>query len=145
MVTWIKVFLCMTVLSVAGLAFCQDPGTIVPPSIDEWDHLVASLGGLKGAGTMAILTAIVQGLMLLGRSQFGQYAGKWRLLALTGLTVVGGVIALKMQGMPWGVVITHTIMLSSFQVFVHQAWTQINAPAAPAPVVASNANQPPAA
>lgn len=131
-----KIVLAATALFMAGLAFGQDVAPAVPTA-DEWDHLYSSLNGMKGIGGLGIVAVIVQGLMLLLRSQFGSMAGHFRLLALSALTLAGGVLALRMQGLAWPAVLMHSGTLIAGQVFVHQMWTQINAapakPVDPAP------------
>jgi hypothetical protein len=97
---------------------------VMPPTAGEWAKLVESLGGLKGAGTLAIVAFLVQLIMLLLRTQLGEFAGRWRLLAVLGLTMVGGVLGLKMQGMEWVAALMHSTTLAAAQVFGHQAFKQ---------------------
>lgn len=102
----------------------EEGEVVAPPTGDEWAKLIESLGGLKGASTLAIIAFIVQLLMLLLRTQLGAFAGKWRLVVVLGLTMVGGVIALKMQGMEWVAAILHSSTLAAAQVFGHQMFKQ---------------------
>lgn len=97
---------------------------LLPPSADEIQALLVSLGGLKGAGALAIVAVVVQGLMLFFKSSIAAFAGKFQLLIVMLLTLVGGVIALKSQGMDWGAVIVHSSTLTALQVFLHQIFKQ---------------------
>ena len=97
---------------------------IIPPSADEIQALLVSLGGLKGAGALAIVAVVVQSLMLFFKSSIASFAGKFQLLIVMLLTLVGGVIALKAQGLEWGAVLIHSSTLTAVQVFLHQIFKQ---------------------
>lgn len=97
---------------------------LLPPSVDEIQALLVSLGGLKGAGALAIVAVVVQGLMLFFKSKLASFVGKFQLLVVMLLSLVGGVIALKSQGLEWGAVIVHSSTLGAFQVLLHQIFKQ---------------------
>ena len=119
------------------------------PTIADWMALFQSMGGLQGAGAMAIAAFVVQALMYAARSKLGEYAGKWRLVAVYALTMLSGALSMKMAGATWGAALMHSNTLAAMQVFVHQVYTQFSEkPAvntvAPASVVeaASDSNKP---
>lgn len=97
---------------------------IAPPTAAEISKFLEALGGAKGLGTLGIIALIVQGLMLLLKSTVGKFAGVYQLLAVNLLTLITGIIGLKMSGMDWGSAILHSQSLAAFQVFLHQAWKQ---------------------
>jgi len=97
---------------------------VVPPTSEEISAFLTMLGGLKGAGTLAIIMVIVQGLAILFRSSLGTIAGIYRLLVVNGLTLLLGIIALKMQGMEWAAVLLNSQTVVAIQVFLHQVFTQ---------------------
>ena len=103
---------------------------IVPPSGDELIKFLQSLGGLKGAGTAAIVVIVVQGLLLFFRSSFAKFAGISQILIVNGLTLIAGVIALKAQGMELSVALLHSQTIAAFQVFAHQVFKQVSKPKA---------------
>lgn len=108
-----------TVLALfASLAIAQD--VIVPPSGEELKALLAALGGLKGASSMAIVAIVVQALLFFFRSSFAKFSGAWQLLIVNFLTLVGSFIALKSQGMDVLAILTHSQVLTAGQVFLHQ-------------------------
>lgn len=86
--------------------------------------LFESIGKLKGAGTMGIVVVVVQLLMLFFRTPLANFAGKYRLLIASALTMVGGVIGLKLTGVDWMAALVHSSTLAAFQVFGHQAFVQ---------------------
>lgn len=115
-------------LGVLGLLFtftAFGQTAVTPPTPDDWAALMTSLHGLKGAGTLAIVGVCVQFLLLVARGPFGQFAGKYRAVTVTVLTLVGAVLGLKLQGMAWSVVVAHAVALASFQTLVHQIWTAL--------------------
>jgi hypothetical protein len=97
---------------------------VAPPSTEDISAFLSAIGGAKGAGTMAIIALIVQGLLLMFRSTIGKFAGIYQLLIVNGLTLLAGVIGLKMTGMDWGSALLHSQTLATFQVFAHQVWKQ---------------------
>lgn len=103
-------------------AFADD--AVIPPTADEFGALLASLGGLKGASFVAIAVVVVQGIMLLLRSKLGEMAGKYRLLIVYLLSVVGGVLALRIAGVDLGAALLHTQTLAALQVLVNQVIKQ---------------------
>jgi hypothetical protein len=64
------------------------------------EQILETVGGLQGAGMLAAVAFIVQLLMKIIQSEkfmggkIGNLAGKWRLLIVNGLSLVGGIIAL---------------------------------------------------
>lgn len=104
-----------------GTAFGQE---IVEPSAQEIMNFLAALGGVKGASSLAIAALVVQGLMLLFRSSVGNFIGKYKLLTVLGLSLVSGVIALKLNGVDIGAAIVHSSTMASFQVFLNQLYKQ---------------------
>jgi hypothetical protein len=107
---------------VAAVAAVVPP--VVPPTQDEWTALLTSIGGLKGASSMAIAAVVIQGLMLLFRTKLGEMAGKFRLLIVSVLTLVGGIIALKISGVEGPALFMHSTTLLSFQVLLNQVMKQ---------------------
>ena len=108
--------------AVAAVTAAAD--AVTPPTADDFTKFMAAIGGMKGAGTMGIVIVVVQGLLLALRSQLGSIAGKWRLVAVSLLTLVAGVIGLKVTGMDWMGALMNSASLAMFQVFFHQAKKQ---------------------
>lgn len=112
------------IVATSSSSASSDGSAVVAPTGDEFKNYVDSLGGIKGAGTLGIILLVVQGLMLLLRSKAGDLAGQLRLLLVIGLTMVGGIISLRIQGIQWVSVLTNSATLASFQVFLHQIYSQ---------------------
>ena len=118
-----SVLLTVLLFCFAGLAFAQavDPAV----SYDEFfAFLMKSLGGFKGAGALGTVALVVQLLMKLFQTQAGELLGKYKLLAVLGLTLVGGVITLKLTGVSWGASLLHSATLAAAQVLIHQLYKQ---------------------
>lgn len=101
---------------------------VAPVTDAEWKAFFMSIGGLKGAGAMAIAAVVAQGLFLALRTKLGEYAGKFRFLAISFLTLVTGIVALKMTGLDWSSVLMHSTTLVAFQVFLNNAYKQLLTP-----------------
>ena len=108
----------------AAVAVADAIPAIVAPSADEWKALLSSLGGLKGAGALAIVAVVVQVIMLALRSKLGKRAGKWRLAAVMLLSLIGGMVAMRMSGIEWMPALLHANTMAAAQVLLHQLWKQ---------------------
>lgn len=86
--------------------------------------LLKAIGGIQGGGTLAIIMLIVQLLMWLLNGFFAGKAGKYKLVAVMGLTLVAGVVALMMQGMSLGAALLHSSTIASAQVLLNQTYKQ---------------------
>lgn len=101
---------------------------VLPPTPEEFQQFLAALFGMLGGGAgvsaLGVVALIVQGLMLWTRSSFGAMAGKYRLLLMSGLSVVGGVIAQMVLGQPFLAALFSASVLPLLQLFAHQLYKQ---------------------
>lgn len=88
--------------------------------------LISSMGGVKGASSLAIVGVVIQCLMGFIRLSFSdKFFGKInKMVVIYGLSVVGGVIALMSQGISLQAALIHANSLAAYQVFLHQAIKQ---------------------
>lgn len=104
------------------LVFAQE---IVAPTGQDWLSFLTSLGGLKGASALTIAGAVVQGLMMLFKSQLGEKSGAFRLTAMSILTLISAVIAQKLAGInDIGQLLSNSAILAAGQNFLHQLYVQ---------------------
>jgi type IV secretory pathway VirB2 component (pilin) len=104
-----------------------DPASM-PTALDYGEALqmlVQSLGGIKGAGALVVAGIIVQGLMILARTKLGDYAGKWRWVIYTGLSLVAGVLALRVSDVSWTGALVHSTTLAAVGNWLHQLVKQV--------------------
>lgn len=95
------------------------------PSFSEWLALYHSLGDLKGVSTLGGVTIAVQALLLFTRSSFDPLPGPQKLVVVTGLTMILGVVSMKMTtNVSWGVALLHSTVLANIQVFGNQVYQQ---------------------
>ena len=121
----VALFCTLLVSLIFSPVFAQVAGDVLAePSSAEIMAFLAALGGLKGAGSLAIAAAVVQAIMLLLRSSLGSFAGKAKLTIVLLLSVVSGVIALKLNGVELGAALLHSSTMASFQVFLNQVYKQ---------------------
>lgn len=111
-----------------ALAFAQEVVQEVS-DLDFIQQLLAFIGGYKGLTGLALTAAIVQLLiMLLKTPLFGKIfksvTGQIKLLIVSGLTLVAGVIALRVTGLSLAESLLHSSTLAAFQVFAHQVYLQ---------------------
>jgi hypothetical protein len=104
--------------------FAQTPDSI--PTASEYLQLFSSLQGIGGLKAAGIITLIVQALMLIVR-QFVQ--GKYKLLIVSALTLIGAAVSAYISGGNFASVMTNSVVLTSVQVLVNQIFTQIKKPA----------------
>lgn len=111
-------------------AFAQD---IVAPTADEWTGLLAKIATLQGASTMAIVTVVIQGLMLLFRSPLGEKTGQYRLTIVFVLSFLAalGAELIKAPSVNISVVIQAMMsapVVAAVQVLINQVGKQYLTP-----------------
>jgi hypothetical protein len=104
--------LMVTFLFLSAQALAQD---VPVPSVDEWTSLLSAFGSL-GSGKLAIIIIAVQALMLFVR-QF--LHGKYRLIAVSFLTLAFTIVVGLNNGQSMPEVITSASVLAALQVFGH--------------------------
>lgn len=131
----LKAFFMVMLIILGFSAFAQE----VPiSSADFFSYLFSALGGLKGAGTLAIVGVVVQVLLkLLNSDLFSQWfssvSGAVKLIVISGLTVAGSVIGLMSQGQSFWAAVTSGGVVTALMVFAHQVYLHFFAPA-PSPL-----------
>lgn len=95
--------------------------------------LLQGLGGLKGASTLAIVAFVVQTVMHLFRTPLANFAGKWKLVIVVSLSLVGTVLGLMVQGMGFLPALFNGATLAAVQVLVNQVIKQFSEKPAEAP------------
>lgn len=119
------------------LLFAQEtlpPPETLPevPNVDFLQFLIQSLGGLKGAGTLAIVGVVVQVVIKFlstpwSGELFKKLTGAKKLLIVTGLSLVGGVVGLMLPptSLTLGAALVHSTTMTAFMVFANQAYKQL--------------------
>jgi uncharacterized membrane protein len=121
----VRVFLITLVgMFFGAFAFAQD-AAIVPPTNEEISAWLALIGGMKGAGTMAIIVAVVQGATLLVRSSLTDSLGKYKLLLVAALTFIGVTVTEYVaHNGDMGQILLKGTFLAALQVLLNQAYKQ---------------------
>lgn len=86
--------------------------------------LLQSMNGSSGVTSMAVVALIVQALMLVVNSRYGNLAGKYRFTIMYALNALGGIAALKLQGVDTFTAMTHSNTMAAYQVMLNQAYKQ---------------------
>ena len=73
---------------------------------------------------MGLAALLSQLAMLFLRTPLASFAGKYKLVAIYVLSVVAGLLTLKVSGMDWGAAALHTQTLAALQVFGNQVYKQ---------------------
>lgn len=119
-------------------AFAEE---IIPPMPEDWGKIVVDL--TKGElSILALVAAGVQCLMLLARSPLGEKSGRFRLLVVSGLSLVGGVVGLMTQGMAVGSALAHSSTLAALQVFGFELYKKLVVEKQPQQVVPNEQKEP---
>lgn len=87
--------------------------------------LIASLGGLKGAGAVSIAYAAAQILMRLLNTPLGQTLGIYRLLCWNAVALAAGVLGLMVSGVPLLPALLHAQTMAMAGVFIDQIFKQV--------------------
>lgn len=106
------------------------PPLPVDPNKEFVDLLFQSLGGLKGASTLVIIGMAIQLLLKLANTTWIKLDASIKLLVVTGLGVVGGVVGLMVppNSLPIGAALIHATTLTAFMVFLNQIYQRFLAP-----------------
>lgn len=101
---------------------------VLDPTQEFISLLLQSLGGMKGLSTIAVVGLVVQLLLklldlpLLGKF-FSESKGWLKLVIVSGLTMVSGVVGLCVHdGLSLGAALIHSTTLTAFMVFANQIW-----------------------
>lgn len=103
------------------------------PEIDFLNLLVHSIGGMRGASTLAIVGIVIKLLLValdlpittkLVGSKFKDWSSGLKLTVVLGLTMVGGVVSLMAPpvGLSLGAALVHSSTLSAFVVLSNQLY-----------------------
>lgn len=99
--------------------------------IDEYlPLLLNSLGGIKGASGLAVAATIVQVVMYslrldMVQKRLPKLLGKHKLILIYALSLVSGVLSLRLQGIDLMASLLHSNTLAAYQVLAHQAFKQL--------------------
>lgn len=111
------------------LFFAIVPALLIAGDINEvigteaWIlEIISQLGTLKGATTMMIVAFAVQAAMKFFKTPLAEFAGKWRLLIVAGMTIGSMVVAGLAAGMDLKSIMSGAGMLTAVQVFLNQVW-----------------------
>jgi len=86
--------------------------------------MVTAMGGMSGLGALGIVALCVQLLMLFFRTPLASFAGKWKLVIVLSLSLVGGFLAQMFNGLPWYGALLSAGSLTAIQVLANQIWKQ---------------------
>jgi hypothetical protein len=120
----------MGVFMFSTVVMAQETAAAVPQDVSMIDFitlLIQSLNGLKGAGALAAAGVLVQLVLAFAKTPlaglfFQKLPSGMKLVAVTGLSVVAGVVALLVSGVTLGAALVHSSTLAAFTVFAHQVY-----------------------
>lgn len=117
------------VLAMPVIVFAQEVGQIT--DLQFLEELLKFIGGLKGAGSLAIVAAVVQLVMYFIKAPFfskllPKLTGAKKLLIVSGLSVAGGLLALMSDGQSFLAALMHSTTLAALQVFANQLLQQFS-------------------
>lgn len=123
-------FAIMAVFAVFMISVSSFAQEVVIPTNDFIMMLLESIGGMKGASTLAIVFAVVQILLkFLNTELFGKWfkdmKGSTKLTIVLALTMISGVLSLMtVGGLTLGAALLHSTTLASFSVLANQLYKQ---------------------
>lgn len=107
----------------AAAALAADPAQ-TSPEVDFFNSFLASIGGLRGASALTIVVIVTQLGIKFMRTRWSELAGKWKLLIVSGFSVVASIAGLMVAGQPFAAALLDASTMPLVQVFLHQAWKQ---------------------
>ncbi|MCC6811339.1 MAG: hypothetical protein IT381_28170 [Deltaproteobacteria bacterium] len=114
-------------LVVPLVAFAQAAASMpVDLSLDEaLKQSLPIITSFKGASALAIAVGVTQLVMKLAQSPLGNLAGKWKLIVVTGVSIVATYLGLVAAGTSWLSALIAGPLLAALQVFAHQLITTL--------------------
>ena len=111
-----------------SVAFSQELPPVIPTE-DFLKLLIESIGGMKGAKTIALVGIVLKLLLAFLSSEicgqvFKKLSGGVKLTIVLALSFVSGIISLKLTGLDWTAAILHSTTLSAFMVLSNQVYKQ---------------------
>lgn len=94
------------------------------PVVEFIMAVISAIGGLKGATALAVAAAVVQLMMMFLKTPLAMFAAKYKLVAVYGLSIVSGIIALRIAGVALPAALVDASTLAAVQVFLHQIYKQ---------------------
>lgn len=85
------------------------------------------IASFKGASALAIAVGVTQLVMKIAQSPLGNLAGKWKLLIVTGISIVATYLGLVSAGTSWLSALIAGPLIAAVQVFAHQLITSLKA------------------
>lgn len=113
-----------------GVLFADDTATTESLFL----QILTFVTTLKGASTIAIAAGVVQLVMLFFKTPLAAFAGKYKLLVVSALTVPALILAAVVTGMPLSAALGQAPVLAAVQSLLYQAWKQFLEPAGPQPL-----------
>lgn len=92
----------------------------VPSDADVLAAILKFVGGIPGASALSIALGLVQTLAIVFSSQWGNLLGKWKLVAIAGVSVAIPLLSALIAGTPLLSAILSGTVLAALQVFVHE-------------------------
>lgn len=108
----------LTVFFYSLKALAEDPTPM--PDSSFWQGLLAFVSGWKGQTTLGIVAGLVQLAMVFFSTSMGDWAGIYKWLIVSGLSMVGVALAAMLQGSSLLVALTSGAFLAAAQVWIHQ-------------------------
>lgn len=100
-----------------------DP-TAVLPTDQFFSMLFASIGQFKGASVIVIIAIVTQLILAFFRTPLADFAGKYKLLIVLGLSLVGTIITAFATGASWPIAILSNGTIAALQVLLFEIYNQ---------------------
>lgn len=130
-----RFFTLLAVLFIPVVALAQAVAASLPVELTVDEALKQGLPiivSMKGASALAIAVAVTQLIMKLAQSPLGNLAGKYKLLIVTGVSIVATYLGLVVAGTSWLSALIAGPLLAAVQVFAHQMISTLKPPTPPA-------------
>lgn len=125
---WVIVAMILLPFIITAALFAD--GTLPLPT-DDWTFFMAAIRGKDGLIKFLMLAGVVQLILFIWRDRFMKCSGRGKIISVQTLTIMLGLVVLKLEGFDWQSAFMHANTIGAFQVFAHQLikqWTDKGEP-----------------
>lgn len=112
-----------------ALSFAVFAEVPIPSDADVLSAILKFIGGISGASSLGIALGLVQTLAVVFSSQWGNLLGKWKLVAVSLISVLVPLLGALVAGTPILSAVLSGAVLAALQVFVNEVIKHFKEPA----------------
>lgn len=100
-------------------------GEISPEQWTQFQMFLEAMKGMKGFGTLTVAGIVVQLLLTIIKANSTKIPGRYQIFLVQALSIIAGVIGLRLADFDWASAFLHSNTLGAVQVFLNQIYKQL--------------------